>query len=68
MSLAEAAKRELGPRNLTTFENWLADRDRTNTVVMYDPDRGPNPASPEHGGFYYAERRQDTPEDQYYQM
>lgn len=58
----------LTPRNEVTFRNWLAERDRTNTVVMYDKGRGPNPASPEHGGLYYAPRRKDTPEDQYYQL
>lgn len=58
----------LTPRNDVTFRNWLAERDRTNTVVMYDKDMGPNPASPEHGGLYYAERREDTPPEQYWQL
>lgn len=57
----------LTPRNEVTFRNWLAERDGTGTVVMYDKDMGPNPASPEHGGFYYAPRRTDTPIDEYYQ-
>jgi hypothetical protein len=50
-----------------TFENWKAERDETGTVVMYDPEMGPNPASPEHGGFYYAPRKKSTPEGVYYQ-
>jgi hypothetical protein len=28
-----------------------------NAVVMYDPDALPNPASPIHGGWFYAPRR-----------
>jgi hypothetical protein len=58
----------LAPRDLVRFENWKAERDRTNTVVMYDPNVGPNPASPEHSGFYYAPRRSDTPPGVYYQQ
>ena len=57
----------LTPRNQVTFENWKAERDATNTVVMFDPDMGPNPASPEHGGFYYAPRKTSTPPGEYYQ-
>jgi hypothetical protein len=57
----------LPPRELVRLENWKAERDRTNTVVMFDPAMGPNEASPEHGGFYYAPRKESTPADEYYQ-
>jgi hypothetical protein len=57
----------LTERKMTTFLNWKAERDATNTVVMYDPEMGPNPASPTWGGFYYAPRKASTPEGVYYQ-
>jgi hypothetical protein len=53
--------------NRVTFENWKAKMDRDGLVVMYDPAVGPNEASPSAGGFYYAKRRPDTPEDEYFQ-
>jgi hypothetical protein len=71
ISRDEAAEQELSGRNLITYRNWKAERDATDTVVMFDRDLGPssdNPASPEHGLLYYAKRREDTPKDQYYQL
>jgi hypothetical protein len=61
----EGAK--LTEANRVTFENWKKKLDAKGLVVMYDPNVGPNEASPSAGGFYYAKRRPDTPEDEYFQ-
>jgi hypothetical protein len=61
----EGAK--LTDANRVTFENWKKKLDAKGLVVMYDPNVGPNEASPTAGGFYYAKRRPDTPQDEYFQ-
>jgi hypothetical protein len=49
------------------LEAWIAERMATGTVLMFDIRRGPNPACPAVGGWYYAPRRPETPADQYFQ-
>lgn len=48
---------ELTQRNATMLDNWLAKIAEADVVVCYDPEMGPNPASPTAGGFYYSRRR-----------
>lgn len=42
------------------LDKWLREIQSANVVVMYHPETPPNPASPNVGGWYYAERK---PED-----
>jgi hypothetical protein len=58
---------DLPEEDRVRLKNWRAERDKTGTVVEYREDEPPNPASPTHGGWYYAKRRPDTPDDVYYQ-
>jgi hypothetical protein len=58
---------EIPEADMLRLRNWRAERDRTETVVEYDENEPPGPASPTHGGWYYAKRRPDTPPDEYYQ-
>lgn len=58
---------ELTAEDLTRFTNWKRERDETGTVVEYDEDYPPNPASPTHGGWHYEKRRPSTPKDEYFQ-
>lgn len=36
---------------------WLDQVEAASVVVMYDPDAPANPASPVHGGWFYARRK-----------
>jgi hypothetical protein len=57
----------LTPANQTTYDNWKKKMDAEGLVVMRDPKVGPNEASPSAGILYYAKRRPDTPDDEYFQ-
>lgn len=65
----ERLKREgqLPEADRVRLKRWRAERDEAGTVVEYDDNMGPNPASPTYGGWYYAKRRPTTPTDVYYQ-
>ncbi|MGI5245443.1 hypothetical protein [Dactylosporangium sp. CA-139066] len=47
---------ELPAQKSRSLDIWLDELDRLKVVVDYDPDAGPNPASPIYGGFVYRER------------
>lgn len=58
---------EMTQQDVTRFYNWKRERDATNTVVEYDENYPPNPASPKYGGWHYEKRRPSTPPGEYFQ-
>jgi hypothetical protein len=58
--------KKLTVANQITYDNWKAMLDAKGLVVMFDPAMGPNDAS-SAGLLYYAKRRPDTPDDEYFQ-
>lgn len=48
---------ELPKRKQQQLDKWLREIEEAGVVVCYDPEQGPNPASPKVGGWYYSRRR-----------
>jgi hypothetical protein len=48
---------ENAPERDAMLNKWLGEMKEANAVVCYDPDMGPNPASPVTGGWFYMKRR-----------